>query len=128
MHFRFRKSVLSALVASLLPLSAAVCAQEGEYVPSAEVLKARERFQDMKFGIFIHWGMSSLLGLSSEKPYGSGFYTPFSEWTMDVNRMDAKRYEEIADYFNPDEFNAAEWADVFEQAGARYVTPALHKI
>ena len=122
MHFRFRKLALSALVACLLPLSAAVYAQEGEYVPSAEVLKARERFQDMKFGIFIHWGMSSLLGLSSEKPYGSGFYTPFSEWTMDVNRMDAKRYEEIADYFNPDEFNAAEWADVFEQAGARYVT------
>ncbi|MFZ1160067.1 MAG: alpha-L-fucosidase, partial [Candidatus Sulfotelmatobacter sp.] len=29
----------------------------GSYVPSAENLKARREFQDMKFGMFIHWGV-----------------------------------------------------------------------
>ena len=35
-------------------------AQPG-YIPSADNLKARETFQDDKFGIFIHWGIYSML-------------------------------------------------------------------
>jgi len=32
------------------------------YTPSAENLKARQWFQDSKFGMFIHWGVYSILG------------------------------------------------------------------
>ena len=34
----------------------------GSYVPAAENLKARVEFQDAKFGMFIHWGVYSVLG------------------------------------------------------------------
>ena len=32
------------------------------YTPAPENLAARKDFQDMKFGMFIHWGASSVLG------------------------------------------------------------------
>jgi alpha-L-fucosidase len=32
------------------------------YTPSAENEAARKAFQDMKFGMFVHWGASSVLG------------------------------------------------------------------
>jgi alpha-L-fucosidase len=32
------------------------------YTPSAENLTSREAFQNEKFGLFIHWGIYSLLG------------------------------------------------------------------
>ena len=38
------------------------------YVPAPENLRARTEFQDAKFGIFLHWGLYSLLGTG--------------EWTM----------------------------------------------
>ena len=31
------------------------------YVPSPENLEARKEFQDSKFGIFLHWGLYSML-------------------------------------------------------------------
>ena len=37
-------------------------AQAQTYTPSKENLKARTSFQDNKFGMFIHWGASSVLG------------------------------------------------------------------
>ena len=32
------------------------------YVPSEENLKARKWFSDAKFGLFVHWGVYSILG------------------------------------------------------------------
>ncbi|HET6723322.1 MAG TPA: alpha-L-fucosidase, partial [Chitinophagaceae bacterium] len=32
------------------------------YTPTPENLTARKEFQDIKFGMFIHWGASSVLG------------------------------------------------------------------
>ena len=35
---------------------------QSEYTPTPENLAARKEFQDNKFGMFIHWGASSVLG------------------------------------------------------------------
>ena len=32
------------------------------YVPTAQNLAAREAFQDQKFGVFLHWGLYSMIG------------------------------------------------------------------
>ena len=32
------------------------------YIPSTENLEAREWFNDARFGLFIHWGVYSVLG------------------------------------------------------------------
>ena len=44
----------------LFALSMGLFAQPA-YKPSEENLKAREEFQDNKFGIFLHWGLYAML-------------------------------------------------------------------
>lgn len=117
------RKLAGGLAACLLGINLiAVAAEHRPYIPTQDNLEAREDYRDMKFGIFVTFGMSTLLGLGAERPYGSHYYFPFTEWTMQTNSMRADRYEEIAEYFNPDKFDAREWAETFAAAGARYVT------
>ena len=78
------------------------------YRPAPENLKAREWFQDARFGMFIHWGVYSVLG--------------DGEWVMHNRRMTIAEYEKLAPQFNPTEFNAAEWVALAKEAGMRYIT------
>ena len=41
-------------------LSASSASAQNNYVPTEDNLKAREAFEDMRFGIFIHWGIYSM--------------------------------------------------------------------
>jgi alpha-L-fucosidase len=43
----------------LLAMSCGAFAQSS-YQPTEENLKAREEFQDNKFGIFLHWGLYAM--------------------------------------------------------------------
>ena len=83
------------------------------YQPSQANLEARQWFQDAKFGIFLHWGLYSQLG-------GAG--SPgLAEWIMHERRIPAAKYERLAQFFNPVEFDADEWVRGFKSAGARYI-------
>ena len=90
-------------------LSAApgVAAQAG-YEPSPPNLAARESFQDAKFGMFIHWGIYSVL--------------QDGEWVMNNRSMRIAQYETLAPQFNPVKFDAAAWVAVAKAAGMRYIT------
>lgn len=46
-------------------LLGAVRAGAQTYTPTADNLAARQNFQDMKFGLFIHWGIYSGLARAS---------------------------------------------------------------
>jgi alpha-L-fucosidase len=78
------------------------------YTPTPENLKAREWFSDAKFGLFIHWGPFSIPG--------SG------EWVMQVRNISVKNYTNLKDFFNPTEFNAADWVSMAKNAGMKYIT------
>lgn len=78
------------------------------YEPTPENLAARESFQDAKFGVFIHWGVYSVLGRG--------------EWVMNNEKITVEAYEPLAEQFNPTEFDADEWCRLFKEAGAEYVT------
>lgn len=67
-----------------------------------------DSFQDAKFGIFVHWGVSSIPGKG--------------EWVQANAKMPVAEYEQLLAKFNPEKFNATEWAELFKSAGARYVT------
>ena len=98
-------------IALLLALVSAAWAQPGEtspYQPSAANLKARQWFQDAKLGLFIHWGVYSVLGKG--------------EWVMNNDRMTAAAYEGFPSKFNPADFNAAEWVKMAKDAGMKYIT------
>jgi alpha-L-fucosidase len=99
---------------SLLALSAAAAAgalrgaDEPAYHPAPENLRAREWFQDARFGLFIHWGVYSVLGKG--------------EWVMNNTQMPVREYEKLAARFNPVKYDPAEWVALAKQAGMRYIT------
>lgn len=82
-------------------------AQE-KYQPTPENMKTREWFQDAKFGLFIHWGVYSVLG--------------DGEWVMNQQQIPIKTYEKIPSFFNPTQFNPAEWVQMVKDAGMKYIT------
>src|SRR5205807_3409742 len=92
-----------ALLLSLL----SVCSAQ-TYKPAESNLKARQWFQDSKFGLFIHWGVYSVLG--------------DGEWVMNNKKMTVAEYEPLAARFNPSEFDAAAWVGMAKAAGMKYIT------
>ena len=77
------------------------------YEPAEENLQAREEFQDAKFGIFLHWGLYSMLGTG--------------EWTMTNANINYKEYAKLADAFYPHNFDAAAWVSAIKASGAKYI-------
>lgn len=78
------------------------------YTPTAENLKNRQEFQDRKFGMFIHWGIYSLLA--------------DGEWVMFNKKIPYDKYSRIANGFYPHSFNAMEWVQIAKAAGMKYIT------
>ncbi len=87
---------------------AGVALAQSEYQPSSENLAARQWFQDAKFGMFIHWGVYSVLG--------SG------EWVMEQRPLTVAQYEKLPAQFNPQKFDAAAWVALAKAAGMKYIT------
>ncbi|MDB2385007.1 alpha-L-fucosidase, partial [Polaribacter sp.] len=79
-----------------------------DYTPTKGNLEARATFQDMKFGMFIHWGIYSVLA--------------DGEWVMFLKKIKADNYERLAGFFNPQEYNAEEWVKLAKSAGMKYIT------
>ncbi len=78
------------------------------YTPAPENVKAREWFQNARFGLFIHWGVYSQLG--------------DGEWVMNNQQISVKNYEKIPAFFNPIGFDPKEWVAMAKAAGMKYVT------
>jgi len=81
---------------------------QSQYQPTSENLEARRWFQDAKFGLFVHWGVYSVLG--------------DGEWVMNNRKMPVSEYEKLPAQFNPTEFDPAEWVALVKAAGMKYIT------
>ena len=79
-----------------------------QYVPTPENLEARREFEGFRLGIFIHWGIYS--------EFGQG------EWYLETGGLDGQEYAKAASCFYPIRFDAKEWVEAFQSAGAKYVT------
>ena len=64
-------------------------------------------FRESRFGMFIHWGIYSILGRG--------------EWVMYSERIPIKEYEKLSVQFNPVKFNADEWVKLAKSAGMKYI-------
>lgn len=102
-----------ALIFLITIFSAPVFAQQG-YTPSAENLENREWFQDAKFGLFIHWGVYSVMA--------GGGDMGIAEWIMNQKKIPIHQYEKLPTFFNPTSFNPAEWVSMVKKAGIKYIT------
>ncbi|HEY0245261.1 MAG TPA: alpha-L-fucosidase [Mucilaginibacter sp.] len=99
--------IRKVILLGLILFASATYAQTG-YKPSQSNLTYRETFQDMKFGLFIHWGIYSELG--------------DGEWVMFNKKIPYDNYKRLADFFNPQAFNAKEWVQFAKRAGMKYIT------
>ncbi len=99
-------SRLFAILAAVAGILTAAARTSG-YIPTPEIIKAREEFQDNKFGIFIHWGIYSM--------FGQG------EWYMNTHNVNWKEYEKAASGFYPSRFNAEQWVSAIKASGAKYI-------
>ncbi len=78
--------------------------------PSQSPLPEAERtrwFRDAKFGMFIHWGVYSVIGRD--------------EWARNTLEIPQAEYDKFARRFNPVNFDADAWVDLAQNAGCRYM-------
>ncbi|MFN8431296.1 MAG: alpha-L-fucosidase [Spirosomataceae bacterium] len=100
------KSRLSILAALLVFFHLGY--SQNSYQPSPENLEARKWFQNAKFGMFVHWGVSSMLGNG--------------EWVMNNRNIKVEDYKRLANGFYPHDFDAQKWVAAAKGTGMQYIT------
>jgi len=63
-------------------------------------------FEKAKLGIFIHWGIYSVNGISESWSFFNG-YISHSDYMKQLDGFDAKKY------------NPTEWANIIQESGAK---------
>ena len=105
-----RKSLF--LTALLLLTAFLVMSQEPKEEPlkedSAAYINRMKWFGDAKLGIFIHWGIYAVRGVSESWSFYNE-YLPYDEYMSQAKGFTAKNYDPKA------------WLDLIKESGARYV-------
>lgn len=107
--------------------------EAGPFAPTWESLANYEIpqwYKDAKFGIFVHWGAYSVPAFGSEW-YPRQMYIDterrgdnFFEHHIETYRPQAKfGYKDFLPMFKAEKFDPDQWAELFEQAGAKYLVP-----
>lgn len=108
-------------------------AEAGPFKPSWDSLTAYEVpqwYQDAKFGIFIHWGAYSVPAFGSEW-YPRMMYinedrrgkNMFDHHVATYGPQSEFGYKDFIPMFKAEKFDAAQWAKLFKETGARYIVP-----
>ena len=69
--------------------------------------KKTDWFRQARYGMFIHYGLYSLLGRH--------------EWAMCLERIPFEEYRKLAGRFNPEKLNMNDWAKLARDSGMRYM-------
>lgn len=95
-------------------------------VPFETEEEYRSRMQwwkDAKYGMFIHFGLYSILG----GEYNGEVTPKIAEWIQNTLKIPLADYKKLMEKFNPQQFNADEWASIAKAAGMKYmVVTAKH--
>jgi alpha-L-fucosidase len=121
-HFALGAVILFTLSlrAADIPLPAP---PEDTPITAAPDAGAKERlawWSDARFGMFIHWGLYAQWGCHYPGTNG-GLLNGGSEHMMLHLQIPLAKYAQIADVFNPTNFNADEWATIAKNAGMKYM-------
>ena len=103
--------------------------KHGKYKDTWESLQqyhVPQWYEKVKFGIFIHWGIYSVPAFNNEW-YSRNMYIQGSpEYEHHIETYGKHKdfgYKDFIPMFKAENFNAAEWIDLFSKAGAQYVIP-----
>ena len=118
----------------LLFISTSIVAQYSANWESLDKRQTPEWWTDAKFGIFIHWGLYSVPAYAPVneveglyEKYAEHYYNRLLEGNELFKKFHSKHYgdnfsyADFAPMFKAEYFNPAEWADLFKEAGAKYV-------
>lgn len=100
--------MLRSVFIVILTTGAFVVNGQAVYTPAPDNLKAREWFQDARFGMFIHWGVYSVLG--------------DGEWVQNNQSIDKETYQKLPAFFNPVNYDPREWVALAKASGMKYIT------
>lgn len=106
-QFTITKFSLAVALATVCVFVVDASAQ-ADYQPTPENLQARREFQDAKFGMFIHWGVYSVLG--------------DGEWVFHERKLTLDEYNRLPSFFDPEKFDAQAWVALAKAAGVKYIT------
>ena len=116
------KLVLLFLILSSFPVLKAQEHGEGKYVRETDplVLQKLEQWQDMKFGLLMHWGPYSQWGIVESWSICSED-EGWCRRSNDDYTAYKKDYENLQSTFNPVQFDPRRWATAAAAAGMKYV-------
>ena len=90
-----------------------------EWPSDTKVIDKLHRWQDLKFGVLMHWGVYSVPGIVES------WSIVDEDWITRDTTQTFQQYQDwyfgLADKFNPTKFDPAQWADVMAQAGMKYM-------
>ena len=95
---------IKILLAILILLPSSVCSQQ---VNSNNIEDKMKWFEEAKLGIFIHWGIYSVNGISESWSFYNG-YISHTDYMKQLNGFNAKNYD------------PKEWANLIAESGAKY--------
>ena len=89
-------------------------------------------FGDAKFGIFIHWGLYSVPAFAPKGQYAEWYWDAITQSAPNEVQKQFQafhkktygenfRYPDFVSLFKAECFDADEWADLFQRAGAKYI-------
>uniref|UniRef100_A0A8C3RR42 Alpha-L-fucosidase n=1 Tax=Chelydra serpentina TaxID=8475 RepID=A0A8C3RR42_CHESE len=119
-------SLLPAMLLLLLCLLLSPQGCSTRYDPTWESLDSRPLptwFDEVKFGIFIHWGVFSVPSFGSEWFwwYWQKEKRPSYVEFMETNYPPGFSYEDFGPLFTAEFFDANQWAAILKASGAKYV-------
>ena len=90
-------------------------------------MKSPEWFNNAKLGIFVHWGLYSVPAYGGKESYAEWFLRGIqlkdslrSNFMKKLYGEDFK-YNDLTNHFKAELFDPSEWAELFKNAGAKYV-------
>jgi len=112
-----RRNFIIGLGAGSLLLPAAAAQEAGAPQSTQSQSESREQtvsrtrrlawWREAKFGMFIHWGLYSVIG--------------HQEWVMESEGVPIPQYEILAKHFTPKPNVARDWARLAKRAGQKYM-------
>ena len=120
------RRILATLLSALL-IAAAAHAQGNihersdvyEWPSDSQVVSNLKQWQDLKFGVLLHWGLYAVPGIVESWSICD------EDW---ITRDSTRTYQQYMDWYNglaeafqPNAFDAAQWAQASQDAGMRYM-------